>query len=31
MVTTAYEATQGQSLDQRPLAAAYSSLEIQWH
>jgi hypothetical protein len=30
MVTTAYDATQGQSLDQRPLAAAYSSLEIQW-
>jgi hypothetical protein len=27
---SAFEATQGQSLDRRPLAAAYSSFELRW-
>jgi len=30
MAVSAYEATQGQSLDRRPLAAAYSSFELTW-
>ncbi len=30
MATSAYEATDGQSLDRRPLAAAYSSFQLTW-
>jgi len=30
IATSAYDASNGQSLDHRPLAAAYSSFELTW-